>query len=232
MIDSLFQDTIFTFFMNLTIGIFGSIAATIIIFFLGKFYNYNSKERIMYQIELALNYVHQIENHCRFPSDYEIVIHCAEKLHHCLFDIHQNIYPLSMPFRYTDKKFIRNMLYDSFRRCELAMFTTVGYDGYAEKEARLRKIENYFYDSRVNDNNISVVRIHIELIKALIEKENITQAIIECKKYCSINNYDALIEINSFTTKSYNNIIQKDGLYQHEYIQLMKNFKNSGGPDI
>ena len=54
MIDSLFQDTIFTFFMNLTIGIFGSIAATIIIFFLGKFYNYNSKERIMYQIELAL----------------------------------------------------------------------------------------------------------------------------------------------------------------------------------
>ena len=112
------------------------------------------------------------------------------------------------------------------------MFTTVGYDGDAEKEARLRKIENYFYDSRVNDNNISVVRIHIELIKALIEKENITQAIIECKKYCSINNYDALIEINSFTTKSYNNIIQKDGLYQHEYIQLMKNFKNSGGPDI
>lgn len=217
---------------NFGLGVIGSIVATIITFVIGRYYNYNSKERIIYQLNLAFNYVYQIENHYKFLSDYEIVIHCAEKLHHCLFDIHQNIYTLLMPLRSTDKKFIRTMLYDSCRRCELAIFTTVGYDGDAEKEARLRKIEKYFYDSRVNDNNISVVRIHIELIKTLIEKENIIQAIIESQKYYSINNYDALIEINSFKTNSYNNIIQKDGLYQHEYIQHIKKIKNSGGPDI
>lgn len=215
-----------TFFYDLFTNLICSIITAYIIFIV------LSKKRIMEQLEFAHKYIYRIENHYRYTIDYEIVLDSVEKLQNCLLNINNNINILLMPLRWTDKKFIRTMLYNSYRRCDLAMFTTIGYDGDTEKEARLRKIEKYFYDFRVNDDNISIVRIHIELIKTLIEKRNIHQAIIKCKKYCSINNYDALIEINSFKTKSYNNIIQKDGLYQHEYIQLIKKIKNSGGPDI
>ena len=207
-----------TFFYDLFTNLICSIITAYIIFIV------LSKKRIMEQLEFAHKYIYRIENHYRYTIDYEIVLDSVEKLQNCLLNINNNINILLMPLRWTDKKFIRTMLYDSYRRCDLAMFTTIGYDGDTEKEARLRKIEKYFYDFRVNDDNISIVRIHIELIKTLIEKRNIHQAIIKCN--------DALIEINSFKTKSYNNIIQKDGLYQHEYIQLIKKIKNSGGPDI
>jgi len=207
---------------NIIIGAIGSIVATLLIFLLSKFYRFGCKERIFYQLEMAFNYIYQIENHHSYITDYEIVIHCAEELHKCLFSIHQNIYPFSLPFKSTAKKLIRTLLYDSSKRCEYVMFVTIGYKGNNEKEVRLQKVEERFYNANVNDENISIVRIQLQLIKTLIEKKTIYQGIKECKINCDINNYEDLIDINSFKTESYNKPIQIKGLSRKKYKNIIK----------
>jgi hypothetical protein len=202
--------------INIIVGAIGSIVATILLFVCTKFYRFGYKERIVYNLEMAENYVWQIENHLLFPSDYDIVVHCAEMLYKCLFEIHVNLYPLSMWRNKRGKKLIRTLLYDASRRCEYVCFVTVGYNGNEEKEARIKNIRKRLYDSSVSDSG-SIVKLELELIKRLINSK--TQDALRGMKDVNIS---GLVEINSFkNTGGVNAIMQKQGITRQEYEKVI-----------
>ena len=204
--------------INIVIGAIGSIVATIVLFLLTKAYRFEYKDRISYSLDMANNYIWQIENHLTFPDDYNIVVHCAEKLHRCLFEIHENLYPLSMWRCKRGKRLVHTLLYDAIRRCEYIFFVTVGYNGNEEKEARIRKIEKRLYASAVSPEN-SIVKLELDIIKELIERQRIQDAL----KTVSTVDFDELIDINSFKNTGYNTVVQKSGLTRQEYVKIIEN---------
>mgnify|MGYP001775766970 CR=1 FL=1 len=203
--------------INIIVGAIGSIVATILLFVCTKFYRFGYKERIVYNLEMAENYVWQIENHLPFPDDYDMVVRCAEMLHRCLFEIHENIYPFSMWRNRTGKKLVRTLIYDASRRCEYVFFATVGYSGREEREARIRRIEKRLYDSSVSDSD-SIVRLELELIKRLIEEERAKDALLAVKDI----NLRSLIEANSFKNTGRNAAIQRQGMTKKGYEKTIK----------
>ena len=180
---------------------------------------------------MSFNYIYQIENHCFFAEDYDLIVHCVESLHKCMFKIHENIYIFPFLFFQSKKKFIQTMLYDITRRCELVMFSTVGYEGLQEKEARLLKLKKYFYTSESEKNNCSVVRLLLSLLQNLFNGDSIYSVLSKTNMLPYIvTDIKNLIDINSFKSekernKKNNNInflIKEDGLTYNEFLRIVK----------
>lgn len=219
---------------NIVIGATGSIIATALIYILSKLYNFNSSKQRMYNLETALNCVYQIENMRNFTDNYDLIIHDLECIHRHVFEVHKSIYPLTMFFYHKKKRLIQTLLYDITRRCELCLFSTVGYDGPKEKQARLEQIQKYFYSAESKNYNCSIVRFSLSLIK-LLSNMSISKAFTNKNMLpYSFADFDTLIEINSFKytskkeqTKITNNFIQDKGLTRYEYNKIVQRVRKT-----
>ena len=216
-------------FQNIIIGAIGSILATIILYFLSQCFSFNSKKRLEYYLEAAFNYIYQIENHCSYSDDYDLIVHCTEELHKCIFEIHANIYPFSMLFNPIKKRLIQTILFDITRRCELVLFSTVGYSDENEKLARLKNLKRYFYTEEGSEENCSSIRLSLSIVKLLLQGKKIRVAFSEKNNLpYEIKDFKNIIEINSFKIRknSANNyLIQRNGLTKEQYEKLLKKTK-------
>mgnify|MGYP007101883153 CR=1 FL=1 len=213
---------------NLAIGALGSIIASVVLYLLSKLYNFDSTKQRLYYIDLALNYIFQIENRKDFPEDYDFVIHCVEQLHSQIFEIHKTIYPLTMFFSPKKKRLVETLLFDISRRCELCLFLTIGYDEQKEKEARLTNLQTYFYSEESKENNCSIIRLAISLIKQLL-RESIYKAFtkVQFLPY-EFKNYEELVEVNSFKhLEIENNYMQVCGVTKKEYKKIIEKLNQS-----
>ena len=219
----------YVIFQNIIIGAIGSILATIILYFLSQCYSFNSKKHLEYYLETAFNYIYQIENHCSYRDDYDLIMHCTEELHKCIFEIHTNIYPFSMLFNPTRKKLIQTILFDIIRRCEIVLFSTVGYDDENEKLARLKILKKYFYTEDGSEENCSSIRLSLSIVRLLLQGKNIRKAFSEKNNLpYDIKDFENIIEINSFRVKNHSvnkYLIQRNGLTKKQYDKLIKKIK-------
>ena len=200
--------------INLLLGVMGSIIATFVLYLCSHLYQFGYKEDFEFELENAFISVYQIENHHLFPDDYLFVMRQMDTLRRCSYNMYKLLKPLSLWKDRLAKKLIVTILYDIINVCEKAEYITVGYDGKKEQEARLEKIHRCFY--RLNGfekNNISTVKIQLEIIKLLIKGEPIYKAFneifelygAECvQDFFKSENLDisGLIGINSFRTEN------------------------------
>ena len=155
---------------NILLGAAGSIVATIILFICSALYKIGYKDDVRFNLEAARVATYQIQNQHLFPEDYALVISQIDILHQCAYNIFHSLRPLSMVWNRNSRKMIITLLYDIIRVCERAKYMTVGYDGLAEKEARLRKIHKAFYKyAPLDKNNKSTVIVQLEIIEHLFD---------------------------------------------------------------
>ena len=216
---------------DIGINIIGGVIAAFLAFVLSRVFN--SKNDILYSIEIALKYAIQIENFKNFPTDYELVMHSLECLHKHIFEIHKNIYPFTMFSDKKKKQFIETLLYNISLRCEYSMFTAVGYRDEKEKEARLEKMKKHFYIVESDKQNCSILSLSLSLIKQLFDGNNIESAFTEEKisPYSFVN----IIDVNAFKFKNgqkkVNNFIQDKGLTKDEYNKIVQSIQKSAKSD-
>ena len=174
----------------------------------------------MYYLELIRNYNYQIQNYQTYVNDYDKVIHCVERIHECVFAIHDNILLLSKFYAPKNKKLLQTLLYDIQRRCERAMFQTVGYNGDAEIEARLKCIQKLF-----NADNKSSVEIELKTITALLETKSIKETATKLKtKHVDLKQIKKIVHCRSLKKSCSNEIIQNEGLTEAEFNEIFKAF--------
>lgn len=217
---------------NICLGAIGSILATAILFFLSRWYKFNYKEDIYFNLDLAETAIYQIQNMHLYPEDYVLVINQIDVLYQCIFNIYKSIPTLSFLFRRKEKKLLMSLLYDIVRVCELSKYITIGYNGLTEKEERLKKIHKYFYKCNCFDEyNVSTVKIQLDVIRYLIKGQSNAKALRNAFK-CNYNVTDNLwkdfrssfIEINSFKSSDKYTIKCK-GLTDKEFISIVEKAK-------
>ncbi|MBQ7158991.1 MAG: hypothetical protein IJS09_06180 [Treponema sp.] len=212
---------------SIIIGAIGSVLASVILYFLSQCYAFSSKKKVAYNLEMAFYYVYQIENHRSFIDDYELIMQNIERLHKCIFEIHFSIYPFSMAFRKTKKKFIQTLLFDITRRCEGVVFSTTGYSGEQEREERLYKLEKYFYNEESLTYNCSLVRLQLSIIKLLLNGMSIYKAFQERNIYAyNARNISSIIDINSFKPDEKiieKTLIRNNGITHKQFMRLFSN---------
>ena len=205
---------------NIFLGAVGSIVATIVLYLCSSVYRIGYKKKVMYYLELARNYNYQIRNYQTFVNDYDKIIPCVERMHECIFAIHDNILLLSKLYAPKNKKLIQTLLYDIQRRCERAMFQTVGYHGDAEIEARLNCIQKLF-----NPHKESSVEIELEVIAMLLKTKNIKETATKLKtKYVDLKQIKEMVDCRSLKKSCSNEIIQNEGLTEAEFNEIFKAF--------
>ncbi len=163
---------------NIVFGAIGSIVATITLFLLSKLYNIGYKKDFRFLLEKSYNAIYQIENLCTYPDDYNLVIAQIDVLHQSAYDMFKSLSLLALWRKRESKKLIITLLNDIISVCELSKFTTLGFSGDDEREARLDRIKKYFYRYKYLENsNCSTVRTELSIIKNLIDKKTIVESI-------------------------------------------------------
>lgn len=210
---------------NVIIGAIGSILATLIIFLLSLVYNSKAKEQRFFDLNYIQKEVWQIENHLGFPDDFDFLMHCMEEVYKATFDISKNIYPSTFLLHPIKKRIAFTLLYDLLRRCELSLFTTEGYEGKTEKQARMNNIRKILY-CKENELECSILSDQVEILKHLFSGKSIKYSFKNCinsKVYSRCP--DILIEINSFKTESHNWPIQENGISKENFDKIFKKIK-------
>lgn len=202
---------------NIFLGAVGSIVATIVLYLCSSVYRIGYKKKVMYYLELARNYNYQIRNYQTFVNDYDKIIHCVERMHECIFAIHDNILLLSKFYAPKNKKLIQTLLYDIQRRCERAMFQTVGYSGDAEIEARLKCIQRLF-----NEGDKSAVEIELNVVGTLLETRSIKETATKLKKrHIELKQIKTIVDCRSLKNSDNNEMIQNKGLTDVEFKRII-----------
>ena len=163
---------------NIIIGAVGSIVATIMLLLLSKLYNVGYKKDFRFLLDKSYNAIYQIENLHTYPDDYNLVIEQIDVLHQCAYDMYKSISPLALWAQPNSKKMIITLLNDIISVCEVAKFTTVGFSGDDEREARLDRIKQYIYRYKyLDDSNCSTIRVELSIIGNLLDRKNIEESI-------------------------------------------------------
>lgn len=207
---------------ELLIGVVGGLISAGIVTATGKYYKYGAEETIAYNIDKAQKYIWQIENKISYPEDYINIVNCAEKLHECLFVIHQNLYCLNFFNKGKKVKLIRTLLYDATIFCESILFTTVGYSGEKELESRLKKGKHRLYGKNISGHE-SILSIQVKFIKSLLDMD--IHSAIKGMKNNGCNISEEIIEINSYRTKESMWFIQKQGITRAEFSKFLNETK-------
>lgn len=214
--------------LNIFLGAIGSIVATIILYSLSQLYKFKYKARFKFNLELAKTATYQIQNQHLFPEDYTLVIGQIDVLYKCAFEMYESLYPLSLFYKPNVKKLIITLLYDIMRICEVSKFTTVGYSGLDEKEARLKQIHKYFYKYvALEESNCSTVIVQLNIIEDLIKGKPFIKSIkngfgiLADKTPLEDLVVDGFIHINSFKS-NHNNPMQKRCFKNDEFERILR----------
>lgn len=194
---------------NIILGAIGSILATIILYMCSILYKVGYKEDFKFNLNVARTATYQIQNQHRFPEDYGLVINQIDVIHRCAFNMYRDLYPLALSFRRKEKKMIMTLLSDIIAVCEISKYTTVGYSGESEKEARLEKIHKYFYKYyELDEVNCSTVIVQLDILDNIINGKSIRRS-MEDAFGCLVDKIaisdlaiDGFIHINSFRKKN------------------------------
>lgn len=166
--------------MNVLLGAIGSIFATIVLYILSLIYRVGYKKDFHFALEMAYSCVYQIENLRTYSNDYPLIIEQVDKLRECAFRMYRLLSPFSLIGRRKERKLIITLLSDIISVCEICKFTTIGYSGESEWEARLEKIQDYFFKyPYLRESNVSTVRVQLNIIQKLIDRTQINSAIKE-----------------------------------------------------
>ena len=214
---------------NILLGAVGSLVATLVLFLLSKLYKSGYKKDFEFSLEMAYTAVYQIENLHEYSEDYSLVISQIDCLYQNAFRMYRSLTPLSLWGKTYSKKLIITLLNDIIRVCEISKFTTVGFSGDDEWEARLGKIEKYFYKYKyLEDTNCSTVRVQLDIISNLIKKKSIDESIKEAFgiKHDDIPYedlaIDGFINVNTFKCEENNIGLRKYCFTQAELKKLLR----------
>ncbi len=212
---------------NILLGAVGSLVATLVLFLLSKLYKSGYKKDFEFSLDMAYTSIYQVENLLGYPNDYPLVIAQIDCLYRNAFDMYRSLTPLSLWSRPISKILIITILNDIIRSCEVSKFTTIGFSGEDEWEARLKRVEKVFYRYKyLDDSNVSTVRVQLDIIKNLLNKKGVCKSVKEAfGNKCDNLPYedfaiDGFININSFKQKSNNVGIQKY-CYKKDNFELL-----------
>ena len=215
---------------NIILGAIGSILATIILYICSILYKVRYKEDFKFNLNVARSTTYQIQNQHSFPEDYGLVINQIDVIHRCAFDMYRDLYPLAFLFRRKAKKIVITLLYDIISVCEISKYTTVGYSGECEKEARLEKIHEYFYKYyELEKMNCSTVIVQLDILENIINGINIKKSIREAfggladELAVSDLVMDGFINVNSFKQKG-DVGIRKKSCSKTEFEELLRKY--------
>lgn len=196
---------------NIILGAIGSLVATIILFLLSQLYKIGYKKDFEFSLEMAYTAIYQIENLHKYPNDYTLVISQIDCLYENAFKMYRYLSPLSLWAKPKSKKLIITLLNDIISACEVSKFTTVGFTGEDEWEARLKRIERIFYKYKyLDDYNCSTVRVQLDIIGNLIKKKSISDSIKDAFGRIANNIpledlvIDGFINVNSLKQEKHN----------------------------
>ena len=194
---------------NILLGAMGSIVATIVLYCCSALYKIGYKEELKFHLEAAMVSVLQIENIHTYPEDYGIVVSQTDNILQHSFAMYKCIKPLSLWWNPKSKQLIITLLYEIISLCEKVKYTTVGYSGIDEREARLHRIEDYFYKyPYLRESNCSTIRVQLGLIDSLLKTRTIYGGLMDAFGRLSHQiplediTIDGFIDINSFSQKS------------------------------
>lgn len=213
---------------NIILGAIGSILATIILYVCSILYKVGYKEDFKFNLNVARTATYQIQNQHCFPEDYGLVINQIDVVHRCAFNMYRDLYPLALLFRRKEKKMVITLLSDIIDVCEISKYTTVGYSGESEKEARLEKVHKYFYKYyELDEVNCSTVIVQLDILDNIINGKSIKQsmkdAFVRVVDEIAIGDLaiDGFININSFRQK--NDVgIRKKSFSKLEFEKLLR----------
>lgn len=215
--------------MNIILGAVGSIVATVILYFCSHVYQVGYKDDFTFNLENALTAIYQIENHIRFPGDYYWVMSQIDNMCCCVWNMYRSLKPLSLWRNKTEKKLLITLLYDIIRLCEHAKCVAIGYCGEQEQEARINKLQRYFYRfQKTSQENASVTQIQLNVIQLLIKGKTISETFNEIshtyKKPLFENILeDGFIDINSLKSGRAVGIRKKCFCYC-ELVEVLKDY--------
>ncbi|MBQ8445679.1 MAG: hypothetical protein IJX22_04775, partial [Opitutales bacterium] len=223
---------------TIALGVFSSILAAIILYGIQRFYKWGYKKDFKSHLDRAKAATWQIENLCGFPCDYGLVIGQVQELTKHVYGMYRSLYPLSLlPNRCWEKRLICTLLYDIRRVCNLSRFTTRGYDGEAEWEARLERLHKYFYKCEwFKEWNTSTVGIQLDLLEYLINVIPLKKALLKLS-YVQVRDdkfwaemEDTFIECGSFKEACADIVplsdIGRSGLFRREYQDWLTEIKD------
>ena len=224
---------------NILLGAVGSILATLILFLLSSLLDLKYKEKFYTQLELAKTAVYQIANMHRYPTDYPLIMQQVDVLYLSCNEMSRCLYPLSLLLHTKKKKMIQTLLYDIIQNCERIKYTTIGYDGDAEINERLKKVHQIFYKvDFLTEWNQNTLTVQLEVIEDLLHKKTFENTFRNIyKKYYGNpreekNDFYENISsqfIDSFSFKvspKYTfNSIQSKGLTSLEYKRIVTKIK-------
>lgn len=229
--------------LNILLGAIGSIVATAILFVLSSLYRFRYKDSFLLNLNVAKTAVYQIANTHRYTSDYYLIMQQIDILHRSCISMAEAMQPLSLWYRPLNRKIIYTLLYDIIQNCERIKYTTVGYSGDQEIDARLKKLHNIFYKFDFDSqeyNNQNVISVQLETIEKLLNGKSFSVCVyeIERKYYAPTENVQIdfwenmriqFVDGLSFKPQSKKYVfspVQNKGMSQKQYYDIVKKIKN------
>lgn len=201
-------------FINLFIGILGSIVASIVIALCLHIYEFGAKSKILYRIDFMMNYIWIIDNKYTYLDDYNEIVHCAEEILRMVREICDYVKPLNLRYvrcickNRLNRKMFFTVLYDIQSRCEMICFQTVGYSGQQETEERIKALsgKQIIY----NEDETAILEMEAEWLKDIASG----------KKPVYRND---IINVNSFRMNKKDKMyIRNKGIKQCEFEKIME----------
>jgi hypothetical protein len=229
--------------INILLGAIGSIVATAILFFLSSLYRFRYKDSFLLHLSVAKTAVYQIANTHKYTSDYYLIMQQIDILHRSCISMAENLLPLALWYKPQNRKLIYLLLYDIIQNCERIKYTTVGYRGDTEIQARLQKLHYIFYKFDFDSaeyNNQDVVSVQLDTIEKLLNGKSFSSLVYEIKgRYFCPSNEDTIdfwecmkyqfvdgLSFNPKIKKYVFSPIQKKGLTQKKYYKFLDKIKN------
>ena len=208
---------------DIIIGVAGSIVATILLFVLKMLYVPYAKSQIAFNLNFMENLIYRIEMHLGFEEDFEIIMHCIEELYKLTFDTAKHIYPLTLFPKHKIKQIIFTLLYDLSCRCEYILSIVHGSE--KEIEGRFYLIHKRLYNAGERLQS-SMIMDQVKIIKELFANQTLKAAFQSVENWKIYkDDYDFLINVNSFKRAQKNYTIMDRGITAEEFEKIFSKIK-------
>lgn len=217
--------------MDIIIGVFGSLVATIIWVVLTQFYDFNAKRKISMLLDLLYDCVDSFDSAITF-SNYTVAEMQSDKILGYCKEIFDNIRPLTyLPMK---RKLFCTILYNAYYTVSYYKRVWAGYGGEQELEKKLQKFKRkYYYKVNIynadleNIDEHSFLVVSITILQALNEQVSVKRALQDnfyVNRHCSRHKdtYMGLIAVNNFKIKGTHKYDLRNQCFtQGEYIKFI-----------
>lgn len=150
---------------SIGIAVIASLIASALWYICTVLYDFQSRDKIDYLSELALDTASQFENAIIF-NNYNVAVSQADRLHDLLFQIHSNIKPLT--YSSSIKKLVGTYIFSVYHFLALFKASIEGYSGERETITRCEKFTKYLFDSEIYElTGSSALYLQLQIIQEL-----------------------------------------------------------------